>query len=720
MHQPPYNLKSRNLLVLPWVRLHALKDYYDMAAYVDETPGFKCTINMVPSLVEQILLYEKEETKDYFFVLSEKPAHELTLDERAFILLNFFAINVERNIKPYPFYYQLYKKRGKIADMEEARLAAYSFTDEEFLDLQVWFNLVWFGRSLKGNPKIRALIEKGCSFTEEEKNFVLSVERDHIRKIIPLLKRLQESGNIEITTSPYNHPILPLLCDTRIAQTSDPTTSLPQKNFHYPEDAVEQVSRAIEYHKRVFGREPKGVWPPEASVSESTLAILADASLKWFATDEDIFRKSIELSMGGASESFLSRIENFYRPYRFHRKGKEIIGFFRDKRLSNKISFDYWALKGEEAVQDLINSLKNIRQRLPDDGSDYIVPIVMDGENAWEYFEENGEPFLKALHLALSDDPKLKPITFSEFLETKNPRLEHLARVFPGSWIKTNFKTWIGQAEKNKAWEMLEKVRSDIERYRGMENWESAYERVLRAEASDWFWWYGSENPTAFASEFDYLFRNHLKDAYIELGLEPIRELEETILSAYLVVPPTRQPTNLFSPTLDGKEAGFYEWSPAGYYEQSKLKRRNLGFESEFVDKVYFGFNLSSLFLRIELCAKRVTEFLTPTRKITIEFVRPENVRLTFSANENGKIECEFFKKAGDRWEGVQNLCRYAALDVIELELPFESLNAKSGDSVLFFVLVNENSKLIERFPSIGFMELIVPNPTFAEDFWYV
>jgi alpha-amylase/alpha-mannosidase (GH57 family) len=452
MHQPYYRNPLTGETTMPWVRLHAVKDYLDMALMLRDFPGVRQTFNLVPSLLEQIEdLTSPGSVKDIPFQLTLKPAKELTETDKLFILQNFFMANWEMMIKPFPRYYDLLIKRGKHFSREEAAAAVKRFTHQDFTDLQVLFNLAWIDPLFREkDDDLKALSKKGQYYTDDDKKLVLDKHLEIMKAIIPTYKKLQEEGVIEVSVSPYFHPILPLLCDTDIAKISYPEIRLPKTTFRHPEDAKRQVGSAVKFYEKKFGRPPRGMWPSEGSVSEQAVNLIKEAGLNWAASDEEILFRSLQKP---------KTPDALYKPYLMETQYGDLSMVFRDRSLSDAIGFVYQSWPPENAAADFIGRLHSIKDKLPrSTRAPYLVTVILDGENAWEFYPNDGRDFLNCLYKRIQDDPKLKIVTVSEYLEQFPPQSK-LDRIYPGSWISGNFNIWIGHEEKNKAWEYLSETR---------------------------------------------------------------------------------------------------------------------------------------------------------------------------------------------------------------------------------------------------------------------
>jgi len=545
MHQPCYKDTITGKYLLPWVRFHAVKDYFPMAALLQGFDNVRATFNLVPSLLEQINDYALNDATDTFLDLTAKSASSLNLDDRLDILENFFRVNFKHFIEPNERYLELLIKKGLHNTSDRSlRKVVSSFSDQDMLDLQVLFNIVWFhSMSVDEDINLKDLLRKGSSYTEEDKEYVLLKQKEIISQVIPLYRKLQDAGRIEISATPFYHPIIPLLCDTSIARISMPGMDLPKKRFSHPEDARWHIEEAIKYHREMFGLAPRGMWPSEGSVSDETLEIMASNGIKWAATDEEILFKS--LSLEGAKRKVSARAGRpacldrhsmqsgrrlIYEPYKFKSGSKSLSLIFRDKPLSDIISFNYNSWEQRSAADDLMGHFRRIAGQLNlKPGADRpLVTIAMDGENAWEFFADNGRTFFETLYGHLDDDDELEAVTISGHLGLTTKR-KILDTVFPASWINHNFRIWIGEDQDNVSWDYLSAVREDLVKYtkealkKGEDSSEplrKAWREFYIAEGSDWNWWYSGKAHMGSDNPFDKLYRTHLKNVYKYLKKE--------------------------------------------------------------------------------------------------------------------------------------------------------------------------------------------------------
>jgi len=743
MHQPYYKCNLTEAYTLPWVRLHATKDYLHMAEVLAEHPRIHQTFNFVPSLVEQLRDYAAGRAPDRCLVVSRK--EQLTDDDKAFILSFFFSINWDRFVRRYPRYWQLLRVRGELGG--DVGL----LSDVYWRDLIAWFNLVWIDPSyLLRDAELSALVEKGRGFSRADIDLILEKHRRICAAVLPLYKELADAGQVELTTSPYYHPILPLLDDTRSARVASPGLPLPSTLSAYPEDAREQIRQAAELHVEVFGRPPRGVWPPEGAVSGPAIGLLSSRNLfpngggfQWVATDEGILARSLGTSFPRDGYGSLLDPRPLYQPYRWVMADRrQVMGdrgrgedqppnpntqhltpalVFRDQVLSDRIGFVYkhWAPK--DAAADLVGRLDAMADKLADDPEHYLAPIILDGENCWEEYANNGHDFLHALYSRIESDPKLRAVTVSEHLDAHPPR-RALTRIHAGSWIASNLETWIGEPAQNRAWEYLALARSRLtawQREAGIEDvrtLEAAWKELYIAEGSDWFWWYYSRNSLGEVQPFDADFRAHLANIYWIMGLPSPAWLSRPIVS-----PPPERARSIsayVSPRLAADEPAPPEWAGAGYVEP-EVSTGAMQRAATLLRRLYFGYNPAELCLRVEanadLGSHAVAVYFASERgergnahvRWGAEDPQVESHGLSLDwevAVAPGASSATISRAAGnDLWETVRSRQAVAAGQrVLELRVPLADLGLELGDTVSLVVAVARGGVLVETLPTSG------------------
>jgi alpha-amylase/alpha-mannosidase (GH57 family) len=727
MHQPYYEDLLTHEHVLPWVRLHALKDYFGMAALMREFPDVRLTFNLVPSLLVQLEAFAEDRARDRFLELSLKPATELAEADAAFMVGNFFHAQRSRMIDAYPRYAELLQRRGPAAPTgTEARALARRFGPDELRDLQVWHKLAWIDPEYQArDERVRRLIEKGRDFTEDDKMALRTVELELLNKVIPAYRGLAASGQIELSTSPFYHPILPLLCDTNVYLRTHPESRMPRQRFVHPEDAAEQIAKAVACHERLFGHRPAGLWPSEGSVSDAMVPIVARAGFKWMATDELILARTLGASFGRDGNAHLEQPERLYVPYSVNIGDARVACAFRDHVLSDRIGFVYADWPAEAAADDLVGRLVEAGRRYANrtQGKEAFIPVILDGENAWEYFEGGGRPFLRALYRRLSGHPELRTVTMSEGCAT--PRAD-LGSIFPGSWIDANFSIWIGHPDDQRAWSQLADARAALDAATGVDESAArqAREEILIAEGSDWFWWYGDDHSSPLDFEFDALFRRHLRNAYKLLRTQIPDELFLSNISTSPPPPAQTDPAGMVTPKLDGEETSYFEWMGAGALEvrETAGAMRRADRQASMLTLVMFGFERDRFYVRVD-GRRPMAELLADGYEVSLKFLRPPAMRFSIRVRL-GHLSGVFWEwgAEGPRWvERGPRGSTVAAGTILEVALPFADLKVGAGDSVAFFVAVYDSADVeVERHPGNLPIEVELPDGRFEARNWAV
>jgi len=719
MHQPFYEDLVTHEHILPWVRLHALKDYYGMASVLNEFPQIRVTFNLVPSLLVQLEAFAEDRARDRYLDLSLKPASDLTDADAAFIVRNFFHAQRERLIEAHPRYAELLSIRGR---GEEAP-ASRRFTPDDLRDLQIWHKLAWIDPEyLDGDERIRRLVEKGRGFSEEDKMVLRRVELELLNKVIPAYRRLAAAGQAELSTSPFYHPILPLLCDTDIYRRTHPDSRMPRHRFAHPEDAAEQLTRALACHERLFGHRPAGLWPSEGSVSEAIVPIVAGAGFQWMATDELILARTLNTTFSRDEGGHLEQPERLYAPYQVRAGGAAVACAFRDHGLSDRIGFTYAGWPADRAADDFIGRLVEAGRRFREraGGEDALIPIILDGENAWEHFEGGGRPFLRALYGRLSAHPELRTVTMSEGCATAR---RELTGIFPGSWIDANFCIWIGHQDDQRAWSQLADARQALDAAKEGDPAALARARdeVLAAEGSDWFWWYGDDHSSAHDQEFDDLFRRHLRNVYKLLRKPVPDELFVSNITTAASTRPQVDPAGLLAPTMDGEETSYFEWLDAGAFEIADIGgAMHQGGSAAVLTMVRFGFDHERLYVRID-GRRPMIDLLAERHELSIKFLQPERVRFSVS-ERHGRLTGSFWDRRAEAPEWIERGpggASVAAGAVLEVALPLADLGVAPGGAVAFIVAVYDARDVeLEHHPADRPIEAEAPDAQFEARNW--
>lgn len=552
-HQPLYkdssSTRTKGLFLEPWVRLHAIRDYYSMASLVSEYPGVHVTINLTPSLLSQLEDYLENGSVDHALELTLKPAEKLDAIERERVLSTFFDASWHNQIFIHPRYRELFFQRT------EGRPPS----TQDIADLQAWFNLAWFGIEFRtGDVKlttgevasVKRFVDKGRGFTTDDIKQIVAEQYKIMRAVIPIHRTLAQKGQVELSTTPFYHPILPLLVDTDRAHVDRPGATLPVQ-FAQSDDAAMQVALAAQSHERLFGKPAHGMWPAEGAVAQFVIPFFA-RHVQWVATDRGVLARSGQWGYRAEEPRVLARA------YRGQEADSRIAVFFRDPELSDDIGFR--CQSDPDAVRAAFAWVERLKQRFGSDlGEDErIVTVVLDGENAWGSYREDGRPFLRALYQAIEADVEIATVTFTEYLRGNAARgvrehpvaaLDRVYELFTGSWIDeagsnpgADLGTWIGEPDENRAWHLLGQVRRDVEMM-GVDRPGAAQAReaLLAAEGSDWFWWYGADQDSGRDAKFDELFRLHLTNAYRALGATPLPALARPVIRQPVVWTFTQQ-----------------------------------------------------------------------------------------------------------------------------------------------------------------------------------
>jgi alpha-amylase/alpha-mannosidase (GH57 family) len=490
MHQPFYKDVLGNSYVMPWAYLHATKDYLGMVELSSEFPDVHQTFNLVPSLVLQLEEYARGEARDSLFDLAFTPAEALDEAGRTLVVQKFFPVPVRTMVDPYPRYAELLQRRNE------------ALTTQELRDVQMWWSLAWMDH----DRRPAELVAKGSNFSVADQEALRGIVMETIRAVVPAYRRQQEAGAIEISTTPFYHPILPLLVNSRVDDAGVPV------DVRFPEDALEQLRRSRAFIAQRFGRAPRGLWPSEGSVSDAMSALVAEAGFEWMATDEGILEKS------GVHVYDHDRWK-LYRPYQ--RNGVTV--FFRDRNLSDLIGFHYMHGSAQDSAGDLVRRLKELPAGCH-------VSIILDGENPWDYYQASGRDFLRFVFDGIRREPALQAVTLSEARDRLQP--EPLNWLAPGSWAGANFGIWMGHPEDHEAWDWIVRAREALMQQKEVvaeERWQRAYEELLVAEGSDWMWWFGNDFTSDSDAIFDSLFRRHIGNIYRLVDLPEPEGLDNPI-----------------------------------------------------------------------------------------------------------------------------------------------------------------------------------------------
>lgn len=531
MHQPDYRDTLMGEYVLPWTYLHAIKDYTDMAHHIEENPAAKVTFNFVPVLLDQLEDYAEQFTSGdirdpLLKLLALEDLDNLSEEQRCLIIDSCFKSHHEKMLAPFAHYQSLHDiYRG----LEHQGKAAFNYLSGQYMaDLLVWYHLAWTGESIRrSNKLVQGLMDKGIQYSAKDRSSLFALIGELISGLIPRYKKLQQQGRIEISSTPHFHPILPLLLDFKSTRDAMPYAPLPHC-AQYPSGrarAKAHIEAAKTSHQQRFGTAPVGMWPAEGGVSHAALSLMAEHGLQWAATGEGVLANSLYKSFD--SSDLPPRAEYLYKPYRVTDGNHDIHCFFRDDNLSDKIGFEYSKFHAGDAVNDFIQALEAIHAGNHGTYSP-VVSVILDGENAWEYYPYNGYYFLNELYAALAAHPDIQMTTFSDILQKaskgKGIELKTLPAVAAGSWVYGSFSTWIGSTDKNLGWDLLCEAKKNYDRAiqagtLSKSEQQACEHQLAICEGSDWFWWFGDYNSAVSVDSFDRLYRRNLSNLYRLLKL---------------------------------------------------------------------------------------------------------------------------------------------------------------------------------------------------------
>lgn len=686
MHQPQYVDPRAGRAMLPWVRLHGARGYLDVAELLWEFGEVKLTVNFVPSLVQQLESVAGGATDEWLRVAE---LDDWSDAERAFAVERFFSLNWDRSVRTRPRYAELLAQRQR----------SERFSDADVRDLTVLFNLGWLGFAARaGDRELDALEKKARGFSRQDLALVIDRQRRACARVLPRYRALAERGQVELSASPFYHPIIPLVVDSDHARCALPTATLPPP-FCYPGDAEAQIVRGAAAHARTFGAPPRGMWPPEGSVSPEAVEAYARAGVRWLATDEGNLWRSLA-ALGEAHGR-----GDLYRVWRH----ANVDLVFRDRELSDKIGFAYAHGDARAGVEDLLARARHaaLVSTAPA-GEPPLVPIFLDGENPWESYPGFGEPFLRTLFGALSSNAELGTASIGQHLDAA-PARSPLARLHSGSWIDSDFHIWIGDPIKNRAWELLGRARARFDRAVAdgavsAEQREAAFERLLAAEGSDWFWWFGEPFHSMEDALFDALFRAHLAGAYAALGLAPPRELDEPVASFH--APPAADaisaPWGFIRPQLGGHR--FYDWQGAGRH---RVPRGAAMADSPLVSLVLFGFDRKTLYLRLEPADGRAAELAQARVDVEVALPHKGDRQIVASSRPDGSVTVDG-ARAGASVHGR----------TVEVALPLSALGVAAGDRLLLTLRLFAGAAPLARHPADGGIAVTVPGDGFEAENW--
>lgn len=730
-HQPLYKSRVAGSYRLPWVRLHGVKDYLDLILILERYPKLHQTVNLVPSLILQLEEYAAGTAFDPYLSLTLTPDDQLSDDQKWFIIQHFFDANYHHLIAPHPRYAALYQQcqeKGQSWCLENWNLQDYS-------DLLAWHNLAWIDPLFWDDPDIEQWLRQGKGFTLGDRQRIYSKQQEIIRRIIPQHRKMQDAGQLEIITSPYTHPILPLLADTNAGRVAVPNMQLPQQRFQWSEDIPRHLHLAQHLYRERFGRLPRGLWPSEQSVSPAILPYVADAGFEWLCSDEAVLGWTLQFFFNRDGSGNVYNPEVLYRPYRLETPQGDLAIVFRDHRLSDLIGFTYGAMEPKQAARDLVGHLeaiaRSLRQRQPEGDTalqqPWLVTIALDGENCWEFYPEDGKPFLEALYQTLSDAPDLQLVTVAEFID-QFPPTETLPadRLHSGSWVDGSFTTWIGDPAKNRAWDLLAAARQVLANHPEAtpENNPAVWEALYAAEGSDWFWWFGEGHSSNHDAIFDQLFREHVIAIYEALNHPVPFELRN-----FVEVHEDRGdhlPRSFIHPIINGR-CDEQDWDKAGRIEVGGA--RGTMHRSSAVQKLWYGVDHLNFYLRLDFRSgtragvdypselnllwyyPNQTMHNSPVPLADVPEEAPLNYLYHHFLGINLLSQSVRLQEAGEHYQWYSRSSRaQAALDhCLELAVPWADLQANPDWSLRLLLIFSENGHFRSFLPEDSLLLLNVP-----------
>lgn len=734
-HQPNYQQSYDTDFLLPWARLHASKDYLDMLKRMDKFENLKLNFNFSPVLLVALQKYLNG-LKDIHLWLLIKDVEELTFQDKIFILNNYFDLNYKNMVLKRPYFTELYNKRANAKELN-----AEMFTLQQYSDIMANFTLCWIDESFANDyEELKELFAKEKDYTLADRQKIYEIQLDIIKRILSDYKLYQEQNKIEISISPFYHPILPLLIDFKNKEIKD-YENLPD-NPSYISDAKEQVDLAIDKYIEIFGRKPNGMWLSEQCVCPKTADLLAKKGFNWTVLDEGILAKSLKSEF---IRDFEGNLENpFELNINYQTVSKTPLNMlFADSFFANLLNFGYGNYDPKHAANDMYEKIKTIQSKLQSSPKDeHILTIALDGENCWETYQNDGSEFLDTLYGLICSDETLETVLVNEFIEKSKPEVLEVLK--PGSWINRNFDLWIGESTKNIAWLYLTSVCEDFQKYKKeqlalelsvqekkylKEKLKLAHREILIAQGSDWYWWYGEPNESKSDGIFDFLFRTHLMNVYEMLELEVPQYL--TVPLANATTRPLRNPLKEISPSLvcDIDDV-LNEWDNAGLIFVPDGPTSNV---SRLIKNIYFGYDKENIYFRFELnknsvqmsygaIENQIAIYFTSDKSehfSTVRFVsKNENtiypiiknqfsreVRFIFDNYSTSRL---FFNKACSYglWTRTNPKdSQIAYKDVIELKIAYSDLEFENNE-FSFFIMDLSNELINEVYPQDVLIDL--------------
>ncbi|MEB3292668.1 MAG: glycoside hydrolase [Synechococcales bacterium] len=731
-HQPLYKSRAaEGEYRLPWVRLHGTKDYLDLVLLLERYPKLHQTVNLVPSLMLQIEDYVNGTALDPYLKATLTPIEQLTPDTREFIVEHFFDAHHRTMIDPHPRYSQLYEQRQ---DKGRAWCLDH-WTDADFSDLLAWHNLSWIDPLFWDDPDIDAWLKQGKGFTLGDRQRIISKHREIMARIIPQHRKMQEAGQLEVTTTPYTHPIMPLLADTDAGRVAVPGMALPEQRFQHPADITRHLRKAREMYEDRFGCPLRGLWPSEQSVSPSVIPYIAKEGIQWICSDEAVLGYSLKHFFHRDEAGTTTEPELLYQPYNLSTPAGDVAIVFRDHRLSDLIGFTYSNMESQKAARDLVGHLESIarsfkqRQKSgsPDLEKPWLVTIALDGENCWEFYPQDGIPFLETLYATLSETKEIQLVTVSEFL-TQFPATAQIPteQLHSGSWVDGSFTTWIGDPAKNRAWDLLTAARQTLANHpeateeANPEAWEALY----AAEGSDWFWWFGAGHSSNHDAIFDQLFREHLIALYQALD-EPIPDAVLRPVEIH-AARGSSAPEGFIHPIVDGL-GDEQDWDKAGRMEIGGA--RGTMHQSSVMQKLWYGYDHLNFYLRLDFqtgtelgidCPPELnllwfypgkTMHNSPIPLVELPDTAPMTYHFHHHLGVNLLTKTIWFQEAGGdyRWFNRASRAEVAIDRCLELSFPWADLQMEPDAQLRIAIVLSDGGRYRSYLPEDALISVTIP-----------
>lgn len=696
-----------------------------MVHVLREFPGVHATFNLVPSLGTQLEEYASGKFDEPWFDIAFAPTNSLSREDKSAILERAFQLNHENMMSRWTRFVELFQATRPAPGNDPIdRLSVRDWRDLQVLSQLAWMDEEW----LAGDKAVRALATKGSDFSEDDKQQLRGKQLELLAQVLPEYRAAMNSGQIEISTTPFYHPILPLICDSDSGTKSNPGISNLEPAFRHPEDAREQLQRARQWHRRVFGVEPEGLWPSEGSISDEVLELAAKGGFKWFATDEGVLGRTLGIGFGRDYDGVPENAVRMYSPLRVRRGEREIAGVFRDHYISDLIGFVYSRMSAATAAEDLHTRIRRVGERVHSERP-LTVSIILDGENAWEYFPASGREFLRQFYGRIQADSDIRAMTVSEALAAAEASgagsIPSVESVVPGSWINANFDIWIGNSEDLEAWRHLRDARDTYSRVAGKIPSElsdeqrdvlaadgvdarAAYEALLAAEGSDWCWWYGPEHSSANDAEFDAFYRKLLTEVYVKLGFaapdilaEPIKRRSERALLF--------SPTSYLRVTVDGRASSYFEWIGAGLYSPVQRTSSMHG-RVYLLRDLHYGFDETNLYLRVDPIGE--AEVLCDGEfRVVIRAACELHLHVPIKSGKAMGVVAELNDACP---LGAEKQIHAEYSQFLELSIAKEMLNTRGRDSISISVSFWQGGLPVDVLPAEGFLQVKLGEESFA------